>query len=283
MGMRYRVIFCLVLFVSFGVVLRAQEPSSQDDQAHIKPRNPPEDQKPRKQQKPEEAAQPQGESSSKDSQINLNLAQPSNSGSSTSDDLQELRPFDPHKAAKDIEVGEYYLKHKNYRAALDRFNEALLYKPNDAEATFHLAETQEKLDLFTKSYQNYSRYLEILPNGPLAKDAQEALKRLDSKVEVQDAAPDQRHALDLQVLIQQGETALAKNDFETAYDRFSRALQIAPDNALTNFHLAESLQGMQRLDEARLFYQKCVKLQPDGPQVREAKRQIAEINYVLGK
>ncbi len=279
----------LFLFLIAAVALPAQE-RSQDDQPHITPKNQP---KPQQQQQHDEdqAAQPQGDSSSKDSQIDLSgdtagksgsgAAASGTAGSDTPNDVQEMRPWDPHKAAKDVEVGQYYLKHKNYRAALDRFNEALLYKPKDAEATFYLAETQEKLELFTKAYENYSLYLEILPKGPQAAAAHDALKRLDPRVE--DKVLDPHRSPELQQLIQQGETALGQNDFQTAYVQFSKALQIAPDDALTNFHLAESLQGLQRLEEARLFYQKCVALQPHGIHVSEARRQITEINYTLGK
>ena len=41
-------------------------------------------------------------------------------------DVSEFHPWNPHKAAKDIEVGDYYFKErKNYRAAADRYREAL--------------------------------------------------------------------------------------------------------------------------------------------------------------
>ena len=118
----------------------------------------------------EEQPQPQpeerkGESSSKDSQISLEGP----SKASGSSNVMEIRNYDPHKAAKDVEVGQYYLKHKNYRAALDRFNEALLYKPGDAEATFYLASTQDRLELYDQAYKNYRAYVKLLPEGPLAK------------------------------------------------------------------------------------------------------------------
>jgi outer membrane protein assembly factor BamD (BamD/ComL family) len=43
--------------------------------------------------------------------------------------------------AKDLEVGDFYLKGKNYGAAELRFREALNYKPDHPEATFKLAES----------------------------------------------------------------------------------------------------------------------------------------------
>ena len=93
-------------------------------------------------------------------------------------DVQEFQAWDPHKAAKDIEVGDFYYKRKNYRAALERYKEALVYKPNDAIANFRLAECQEKTGKPGDAVTYYEAYLKILPHGPLAPDAQKALERL---------------------------------------------------------------------------------------------------------
>jgi Tfp pilus assembly protein PilF len=263
----------LLLLASFSLV-QAQE-RSQDDQPHIQPRN-----LPQPKEEPPAKAEPQGESSSKDSEINLDTPGRTPSDGAPSN-VHEMLPYDPHKAAKDVEVGQYYLKRKNYRAALDRFNEALLYKPNDADATFRLAQTQEKLELYAFADQNYHKYLTIFKEGPYVKDAQEAIKRIEPHVPK--AEPAERQPADAAQIIQEGEAYLAKNDFESAHTSFVKALQIAPDDPVANFRLAESLQGLQRLDEARIFYKKYLSLQPNGKMASEAKREISQINFVLGK
>src|SRR5437762_3518922 len=93
-------------------------------------------------------------------------------GEEEAGDVQEFHPWDPHKAAKDVEIGDFYFKRKNYRAAEDRYREALLYKPNDAVATYRLALCLEKLDLPDDARQEYESYLKILPHGPQADEAQ---------------------------------------------------------------------------------------------------------------
>jgi tetratricopeptide (TPR) repeat protein len=93
-------------------------------------------------------------------------------------DVQEFQKWDPHKAAKDIEVGDFYYKKKNYRAALERYKEALTYKPNDAVATYRLAECQDRTGNSSEAITHYHDYLKILPHGPFAADAQKALERL---------------------------------------------------------------------------------------------------------
>jgi tetratricopeptide (TPR) repeat protein len=139
--------------------------------------------------KSDDSARATEQSSSKDTRIDL--SPPSDdqknhpqSGTAVVDaqdaasDVQEMHPWDPHKAAKDVEVGDYYYKRKNYRASLDRYKDALIYKPNDAVANFRLAECQEKTGNPDEAVIHYQEYLRILPHGPLAPDAEKALVRL---------------------------------------------------------------------------------------------------------
>jgi hypothetical protein len=92
--------------------------------------------------------------------------------------VSEFKVWDPHKAAKDVEVGDYYFKRKNYRAAQDRYREALRFKDNDAVATIRLAVCLEKLNLLDDALAEYQSYLRILPHGPQAEEAQKAIARL---------------------------------------------------------------------------------------------------------
>jgi tetratricopeptide (TPR) repeat protein len=138
------------------------------------------------------SALPKGESSSNDDDIDLSpptgdaAAHPNSpssfgvSGAAPAADVNEMHPFDPHKAAKDIEVGDFYFKRKNYGAAESRYREALLYKDNDAIATYRLAVCLEKLDRPDEAQEEYESYLRILPYGHEAEHAKKALERLKS-------------------------------------------------------------------------------------------------------
>jgi len=129
-----------------------------------------------------------GDSSSKDAQIDLSppadddKAHPKSSdilaNEGSTGDVGEMHPWDPHKAAKDIEVGDFYFKKKNYRAAEDRYREALYYKDNDALATYRLAVCLEKMDRPDEAREEFESYLRILPHGPQADDARKAIERL---------------------------------------------------------------------------------------------------------
>jgi len=95
-------------------------------------------------------------------------------------DTQEMHPWNPYRAMKDDEVGEYYFKKKNYRAALARYQDALVWKEKDAVANFRMAQCYEKLDQPDQAIPHYEEYLKILPDGPYAKDSRKALQKLKS-------------------------------------------------------------------------------------------------------
>jgi tetratricopeptide (TPR) repeat protein len=94
-------------------------------------------------------------------------------------DVQEFHPWNPMKALKDIDVGDYYFKRKNYKAALARYQEALYYKDKDAVASFRVAVCQEKLGAKSEARKYYEQYLKILPEGPFAREAHSSLAKLE--------------------------------------------------------------------------------------------------------
>jgi tetratricopeptide (TPR) repeat protein len=144
----------------------------------------------RQDEKEENAARAAEESSSKDTRVDLSPPKDDEknhpmSAASVSDaqeapsDVQEMHPWDPHKAAKDVEVGDYYFKRKNYKAAIERYKHALIYKQDDAIATYRLAASLDKTGKSEEAVTYYRGYLKILPHGPYAADAQKAISRLN--------------------------------------------------------------------------------------------------------
>ncbi|MFB3916049.1 MAG: tol-pal system YbgF family protein [Terriglobales bacterium] len=123
-----------------------------------------------------------GESSSKDTKVDLSPP-PGESGlpAVSGSDTHELRPWDPHKADKNVEIGDFYFKRRNYGAAVSRYREALYWQDNHAIATLHLAQALEKMGNFSEARKSYESYLKILPHGPDAADARKALERLKDK------------------------------------------------------------------------------------------------------
>ena len=85
---------------------------------------------------------------------------------------------DPVRAKKDVDVGGFYLKNSDYQGAMLRYQDAMAVDPTNVEAIFGLAETQQMLKKNADAARNYQLYLDIVPNGPKAKQAMKALKTL---------------------------------------------------------------------------------------------------------
>jgi tetratricopeptide (TPR) repeat protein len=100
--------------------------------------------------------------------------------SSPAQDPSARLPEAEREGQRNRDAGEIYYKDKNYRGSESRFREALRYEPADPVATFGLAESLEKLGKRDEARDVYQTYLKILPNGPSAAGAKEALKRLPS-------------------------------------------------------------------------------------------------------
>lgn len=73
--------------------------------------------------------------------------------------------WDPLRAEKDLEVGEYYLRKGNIDAAIDRFEDAALAKPGYALPFRYLGEAQERKGLKREAIQSYRRYLDLYPRA----------------------------------------------------------------------------------------------------------------------
>jgi len=126
-----------------------------------------------------------GESSSNDTKVDLSPppGEPGldlRPGTATSD-VQEFHPWDPHKADKCVEVGDFYYKRKNYAAATSRYREALYWKADHAIALFRLAQALEQTEQYDEARKNYQQYLKILPNGEYAAQSRKALEKLAGK------------------------------------------------------------------------------------------------------
>jgi tetratricopeptide (TPR) repeat protein len=84
--------------------------------------------------------------------------------------------WDPQRAEKDIQVGQYYMKKGDVDAAMDRFTDATVAKPGYAVPFKYLGEAQEKKGLKKPAAKSYQRYLDLYPR---AEDAEKIRKRIE--------------------------------------------------------------------------------------------------------
>jgi tetratricopeptide (TPR) repeat protein len=180
--MRRFVFTILLSLVLGGWAVAQQEPQPDQDQQE----QPGQNQAPPRSAPATEA----GESSSRDTRVDISpptddAKNHPNSGvvetnpeDEPEGDVREMHPWNPYRAMKDDEVGDYYFKRKSYKAALARYQDALIWKEKDAVANFRMAQCYEKLDQPDQAIPHYQEYLKILPDGSYAKEARKALQKL---------------------------------------------------------------------------------------------------------
>jgi tetratricopeptide (TPR) repeat protein len=90
--------------------------------------------------------------------------------------LLAKEPTHQEASSKDIEVGVYYLETRNWKAALSRFESAMVLDPENPEVYWGLAEAERHLGDFASAKGYYLKLLDYDPDGPHGKEARKALK-----------------------------------------------------------------------------------------------------------
>jgi tetratricopeptide (TPR) repeat protein len=80
-------------------------------------------------------------------------------------DAPDQPKWDPLRAERDMQVGEFYMHKGDIDAAIDRFEDAALAKPGYALPYRYLGEAQEKKGMKKKAIQSYKRYLDLYPKA----------------------------------------------------------------------------------------------------------------------
>jgi tetratricopeptide (TPR) repeat protein len=91
--------------------------------------------------------------------------------------------WDPVRAEKDLEVGQYYMKKGDVDAAIDRFEDAITAKPGFAVPFRYLGEAQEKKGLKKQAIKSYQRYLDLVPHADDADKTKKKIEKLYKEVE----------------------------------------------------------------------------------------------------
>src|SRR5215813_10748349 len=91
--------------------------------------------------------------------------------------------WDPLRAEKDLEVGQYYMRKGDLDAAIDRFQDATTAKPGYAIPLRYLGEAQEKKGLKKQALKSYRRYLDMVPRADDADKIKKKMEKLDKEVE----------------------------------------------------------------------------------------------------
>jgi tetratricopeptide (TPR) repeat protein len=91
--------------------------------------------------------------------------------------------WDPLRAEKDLEVGQYYMRKGDLDAAMDRFQDATTAKPGFAVPFRFLGEAQEKKGLKKQAIKSYQRYLNMVPHADDGEKVKKRIEKLYKEVE----------------------------------------------------------------------------------------------------
>jgi tetratricopeptide (TPR) repeat protein len=90
--------------------------------------------------------------------------------------LAVKEPDHQETSAEDLSVGKYYLDIKNWKAALSRFESAMVLAPDEPEVYWGLAESERHLGNFAEARGYYQKVAEYDPDSKHGKEAIKALK-----------------------------------------------------------------------------------------------------------
>ena len=85
-------------------------------------------------------------------------------------------PDHQETAAEDEKVGEYYLDQKNWKAALSRYESAVVLDPENPEVYWGMGEAQRHLGKLTEAKASYEKLVEYDPDSKHGKEAKKILK-----------------------------------------------------------------------------------------------------------
>jgi tetratricopeptide (TPR) repeat protein len=99
-------------------------------------------------------------------------------------------PIQP-SAKLSVEIGNFYLRRKDYRGALSRFKEAMKIDPDYAPAYLGMGKTYDKLDFKHEALSDYQKYLNSLDSerqADRARSVHRAIRRLKREIAEEQAA-----------------------------------------------------------------------------------------------
>ncbi|HGY10426.1 MAG TPA: tetratricopeptide repeat protein [Oceanithermus profundus] len=179
-------------------------------------------------------------------------------------------------------VGDVYYSSGEYDAAMIAFRRALEKEPNNVYALYGLGRTQLKMHQFTSAIENLKRAIAIDgAYAPLyvalaqaytdrylyAEDKKAAEEFLDQALLILDDArrvdPNYHPTYNQRGLVYQ-----YKGELDKAEQAFKKALELAPQDAVVRYNLAQVHLSQGRLDDALAMLAEGVELDPSSAQLQ---------------
>jgi len=102
-------------------------------------------------------------------------------GKEEADAKEKEKVLSPLEAEKNLRVGDFYFKKKNYSAAIQRYMQALQHQPSLIRAYESLGKAYEKIGERAKALNVYKDFLQKYPDSPKAPDFRSRISDLEKK------------------------------------------------------------------------------------------------------
>ena len=96
---------------------------------------------------------------------------------------EEIIVPDVNQAKEHVKIGDFYFKRRNFKAAADRYQEAIKYGPTWSEGYEKLAAAFEQLKDYEKAIGVCLQFLEISADSGSLRKFSERLEKLEKKQE----------------------------------------------------------------------------------------------------
>jgi outer membrane protein assembly factor BamD (BamD/ComL family) len=91
------------------------------------------------------------------------------------------KELNPALAEQNLKVGDFYLKRKNYGAAVERYRDAVEYQPSLLQAYEALARAYEKIGENSKAAEAYREFIRRNPDSPKIPDVNSRIAKLEKR------------------------------------------------------------------------------------------------------
>ena len=109
-------------------------------------------------------------------------AAPKTNADNATQNAADQPTWDPLRAEKDLQVGQYYMHKGDVDAAIDRFQDATIAKPGYGLPFRYLGEAQEKKGFKKPAIKSYQRYLDLVPHADDAEKVRKKIEKLSKEV-----------------------------------------------------------------------------------------------------
>lgn len=90
----------------------------------------------------------------------------------------EQYAFNPVKSRKDVEVGDFYFKKGDFKAAAARYLEATKWNDGNADAWLRLGDAEDRMNDAKSARAAWEKYLQLAPHGKSAPEVKKKLEKL---------------------------------------------------------------------------------------------------------